>query len=80
MRVKSKERMPRLVGQQTPKPNPSVSSPTDYRRVTVRVPFIDTILSELGTRIAADKRAHLELCSLVPQVITKNDLRKMSKS
>ena len=73
VRVNSEKTMPRLVGQQTSMANPSVSSPTDYCRVTVTVPFNDTIQSELGTRFVADKRAHFELCSLVQHVITKKD-------
>ena len=68
-----KKQMPQLVGQQASKPNPSVSLPTDNWRVPVTVPFIDTILSELGTRFAADISAHFEHCPLVPQVITKKD-------
>ena len=35
------------------------------------IPFVDSILSEVDTRFAIDKRAHFELCVLVPEVITK---------
>lgn len=41
--------------------------------VTVSVPFVDAILSEMETRFSVEKRAHFELCTLMPQVIIKKD-------
>ena len=37
------------------------------------IPFIDSVISELETRFATDKRAHFELFVLIPEVITKKD-------
>ena len=34
------------------------------------IPFLDVIWSELKSRFSKEKRAHYELCALIPQVIT----------
>ena len=48
-----------------------IANPTsDYWRVTVAIPFVDTILSELDMRFATAKRAYFELCILLPWVFT----------
>lgn len=65
--------MPRIVGQQSSRPNPSVSILTEYWRMTVLVPFVDAILSEMETRFSADKRAQFVPCALLPQVTIKKD-------
>ena len=68
--IGSKEGMPRIVKRrQKNRPNPDVTSPQDYWRVTVTIPFIDSIISELDCRFSSDKRAHYELCVLMPEVI-----------
>jgi len=36
----------------------------------VAIPFLDVICSELKSRFSKEKRAHYELCGLIPQVIT----------
>jgi hypothetical protein len=73
--VGSREEMPRILkGRQTMRSNPDVSTANDYWRVTVTIPFIDSIVSELECRFSPDKRAHYELSSLIPEVITtKNE-------
>ena len=45
-------------------------------RVTVAIPLVDSILTELDTRFATYKRAHFELCAVVPEVITKTESLK----
>ena len=50
-----------------------VTSPKDYWKVTVTIPFLDSIVSELKCRFAPEKQAHYELCSLIPEIITKKD-------
>lgn len=68
--IGSDEAMPRIIKGRQTRWNPSVSSPCDYWRVTVTIPFIDSVISELETRFATDKRAHFELFVLIPEVIT----------
>ena len=64
--------MPR--GRQT-RPNPEVTSACDYWRVTITIPFLESIISEMESRFAEDKRAHFELCALIPEVIREQDVQ-----
>lgn len=43
--VDSEERMPQIIGRRQSRPNPSVTSPCDYWRVTVTIPFLEMKLS-----------------------------------
>ena len=74
--IGSEEGMPRIIRGRQTRANPSVTSPCDYWRVTVTIPLLDSILSELGTRISDDKRAHFELCALIPEVIREKDVQE----
>ena len=72
--IGSKEDMPRIIrGRQTMRPNPDVRSPQEYWRVTVTIPFLDSIISELECRFDVDKRAHYELCTLMPEIIKEKE-------
>ncbi|XP_062519282.1 uncharacterized protein LOC134194370 [Corticium candelabrum] len=71
--IGSDEAMPRIMKRKQTRANPTVLLPYDYWRVTLTIPFLDSILSELESRFASDKRAHFELCVLVPEVIAKNE-------
>ena len=44
------------------RPNPTVSSPSDYWGITNTIPLLDSIISELEARFSINKRAHYELC------------------
>ena len=68
--------MPRITRDRQTRANPTVSSPSDYWRVTMTISFVDSILTELDTRFATDKRAHLELGVLVTELITKTKFRR----
>ena len=74
--IGSEEGMPRTIRGRQTRANPSVTSPCDYWRVTVTIPLLDSILSELGTRFSDDKRAHFELCALIPEVIREKDVQE----
>ena len=50
-------------------PNPDVASPCDYYRVIITIPFLDSVISEMDSRFSSEKRAHYELCTLVPEVV-----------
>ena len=45
----------------------------EYWRRAVAIPFLDIVSSELESRFSHEKRAHYELCALVPEVISKKD-------
>jgi len=55
-----------------------VNSPSDYWRVTITFPLLDSIISELEARFSVDKRVHYELCALIPTVITTKDEQQLS--
>ena len=44
------ESMPRVIRGRQTRPNPTVSSPSDYWRVTITIPLLDSIISELEAR------------------------------
>ena len=60
--IGSDEAMPRIMKRKQTRANPTVLLPYDYWRVTLTIPFLDFILSELESRFASDKRAHFQLC------------------
>jgi len=74
--VDSDEQMPRIIRGRQSRPNPSVASPSDYWRVTVTIPLLDSIISEIVSRFADDKRAHFELCALIPEVFKGRNLQE----
>lgn len=63
--------MPRIISGGQTRPNPDVASPCDYYRVIITIPFLDSrpVISEMESRFSSEKRAHYELCTLVPEVI-----------
>ena len=73
--IGSEEGMPRVIRGQQTRPNPEVASACDYWRVTITNPFLDSIISEMESRFAEDKRAHFELCALIPEVIREQDVQ-----
>ena len=75
-KIGSEESMPRIIRGRQTRPNPSVSSPCDYWRITITIPLLDSIICELESRFADDKRAHYELCALIPEVIKRKDLQE----
>ena len=78
--IECEEKMPRIIKGRQTRPNPEVSTPTEYWRVAITIPFHDSVISEMESRFSLDKRAHYELCTLVPEVInTVSDLETTEK-
>ena len=73
------EGMPRVIRGRQTRPNPEVASACDYWRVTITISFWDSIISEMESRFAEDKRAHFELCALIPEVIREQDVQATCK-
>ena len=67
--VGSTEQRPRVCSRQRNRENCPAETVQEYWRRTVAIPFVDVICSELQCRFSEDKRAHYELCALIPQVI-----------
>ena len=65
-------RLSELVG---PRLNRSGTTPAEtakeYWKCAVAIPFLDIVSSELKSRFSHKKRAHYELCALVPEVISE---------
>ena len=74
--IATAEGMPRIIRGRQTRPNPAVTSPCDYWRVTITIPFLDSIISELESRFAVDKQAHFELCALIPELIKEKDVQE----
>ena len=72
--VGSTEQRPRVCNRQRNRENcPAESVDQNWKR-TVAIPFVDVICSELHDRFSEDKRAHYELCALIPQVIVTKSI------
>ena len=41
----------------------TVTSPKEYWRVTVTIPLVDSIISEVISRLSVEQTAHFELCA-----------------
>ena len=76
--IGSNESMPHVIRDRQTRPNSSVSSPSDYWRITITIPLLDSIISELEARFSIDKRAHYELRALIPTVIATKDEQQSS--
>ena len=70
--------MPRIIPGRQSRSNPEVQSPKDYWRVTVTIPFLDSIITELESRFGSEKRAHYELFTLIPEVLRQVEREKLS--
>ena len=74
MKSTVKKKMPHIHSRRQTRANPAVGSPSEYWKLTITIPFLDMIISE---RFDTNKRAHYELCSLIPEVIrSKEDLQE----
>ena len=62
------ENIPRIIRGRQTRPNPDEASPCDYWMVIITIPFLDSVISEIESRFSSEKRAHYELCTLVPEV------------
>lgn len=71
--VGSEEQRPRTNPRQTHRENIPAETTKVYWKRTIVIPFLDVIISELKSRFSQEKRAHYELCSLLPTVICKKN-------
>ena len=77
-KIGGEERMPRIIPRSQSRPNPEVQSRKDYWRVTVTIPFLDSIITNFEIRFGSEKRAHYELCPLIPEVLREVEREKRS--
>ena len=76
-KIGGEERIPRIIPRRQSRPNSEVQSPKDYWRVTVTIPFLDSIITELESRFGSEKRVHYELCALIPEVLREMEREKL---
>ena len=57
-KIGGEESVPRIIPGRQSRPIPEVESPKDSWRVTVTIPFLDSIITELESRFGSEKRAH----------------------
>ena len=67
--VQSSEARPRVCSRQRNRDNTPAESVAEYWKRTVAIPFLDIVCSEIKCRFSKEKRAHYELCALVPTLI-----------
>ena len=77
-KIDGEDRMPGIIPGRQSRPNPEVQSPKGYWRVTVTIPFLDSIITELESRFGSEKRAHYELCALIPEILREVEREKLS--
>ncbi|KAG1666870.1 repressor of the inhibitor of the protein kinase [Nymphon striatum] len=68
--VNSEEKCPRISGRQSFRANAPALTTSEYYKRNLAIPFLDTISHELASRFGENKRAHFELCSLIPNIIS----------
>lgn len=74
LNLEVEEKLPRLTGRQTKRPNYSVSSVEEYYRVSVYIPLIENILNDMKERFNNEKnQAFLFLSQLTPKYIIKTN-------
>ena len=77
-KIGGEERMPSIIPGRQTRPNPEVQSSKDHWEVTVTIPFLDSIITELERRFGSEKRAHHEMCALIPEVLREVEREKLS--
>ena len=78
-KVGSTEQRPRVCGRQTQRNNYPSEYVAEYWKRTVAISFLDVICSEMKSRFSEEKRAHYELCALIPKVIVKQSSAEVEK-
>jgi len=74
LNLEVEEKLPRLTGRQTKRPNYPVSSVEEYYRVSVYIPLVENILNDMKERFNNEKnQAFLFLSQLTPKNIIKTN-------
>ena len=69
--VGSVETFPRACSRQRHRDNLPAENALEYWKRTVAIPFLDIVCEEIKDRLSKEKRAHYELCALIPEFILK---------
>ena len=66
--------MPRVINRQANRANPPATSPLQFYRRAVFLPFVDPVLEQLNQRFSSDQVDCIKLQYLIPSVCVKNDI------
>ena len=66
--------MPRIARWQQHRSNPQVSSPKDYYKKTVAIPFLDHVLSTLNSQFSETAKVASSVLGVVPSVCCSRDV------
>ena len=66
--------MPRVIDRQADRANPPATSPVQFYRRTVFLPFPVTVLEQLNHRFSSDQVECMKLQFLIPSVCVKHDV------
>ena len=69
--VGSAETFPRVCSRLRHRDNLPAENALEYWKRTVAIPFVDIVCEEIKDRFSKEKRAHYELCALIPAIILK---------
>ena len=67
--VGSTETFPRICSRQRHRNNLPAESAFEYWKRTVVIPFLDIVCEEIRCCFSPEKRAHYDLCTLMPEVL-----------
>ncbi|XP_006812758.1 52 kDa repressor of the inhibitor of the protein kinase-like [Saccoglossus kowalevskii] len=68
---------PRVARRQTQRPNAPASSPEDYYRLNLAIPFLDHICTELNEQFTGLSAKYSQLIGLVPSVLLDNSVQPL---
>ena len=77
--VQSTEERPRACNRQQNRDNTPAETVPSYWKRSVAIPLLDTVCAELQSRFSEEKRAHFELCALIPAVLTVKTSEEISE-
>lgn len=77
--VQSAEERPRACNRQQNRDNTPAETVPSYWKRSVAIPLLDTVCAELQSRFSEEKRAHFELCELIPAVLTVKTSEEISE-
>ena len=71
--------VPRLCGMQTLRENYNVQTPEEYYRVSISVPFLDHLITQLDARFSTEQLVQAKGFALIPQVMKKLSMESPEK-
>ena len=72
--------LPRLCGRQTHRSNIPSQTPKEYYRLTITIPLLDHMLSEMASRFSKHQQTAVTGLLLVPSILVTNSLTEQAWS